>query len=231
MSGFFKKLGKAAADAASTATDAVTNTATGTFNAAADVTKQAHELAASITSGAVNMADVRHLLRFLETVPPLHDATVDKALLDASLAVMQMGNTTVLMTYDKTLGAEASVVNMDRISIRKANEIAGREQFTSVVISKGASEDEPNIHLVFNVDNFQDNHRHLTSDLIVQGLLIPVENIPVVGGVVAGIIEYPCKLIGRFIVNTVFEQAERVSALAVGRKDSPEAPTEPKPAP
>lgn len=214
------KLIKKIRDRVSGAADSISDVANSSFAGASKVKQMAEELADDLSKHAPDISAVRKILLILDYIPFIKTEELNKETLDKSLCIIQMGKLCVMASYDGK-EPDVHVLRMENLSLEKTNTKTGGENFYAMSIGESEDPDEPNINLIINKQNFSDNHRHLTADIIVEGFMLPVRRIPVAGDVIAAILAMPMRPIARFLINTIYTQADNIADLIV--RDKPEA--------
>lgn len=171
---------------------------TGSETAKKEAKKPSRDFVKAISGGKISTADLRKLRETLKKIPALHGDVVTKALLDTSVFTIQMGQATVLVTYDDKEGLMANAMKMESVSPKKANVAAGSDKFAGYVIRKGDNEDEPNLHLIINKELLNGNRRKIAAAFIAKGISLPDDNIPGLGAIISGVTGGLKNLVDRF---------------------------------
>lgn len=169
---------------------------TGLFNAASG-------FALTVAAAAVSATDVRNFFKLIDMLPGIPDRALDDELLGKSLAFLQMGRTTCVLTFDAADGLAAEFVRMDKIESAALAARTPETAFSDSVISAAADESEDSLILIVNKTNAGNNQTGITADLLANALLIPIENVPAIGGMLADTLRRPVRAIATFILDAI----------------------------
>ena len=187
------------------------------------------ELAASLANRAAAAADLGRILDIIEMVPGVKfdRPELDADYLNTLLIAVQMGELTLAVHYREQ--TEASVVRLHPITTTEANALAGSDdKFSSKILLDGEN-DKPAIQMLMNTEHLAENYRHVSADTLINALAFPIENVK--GGF---IIAKPFRAIARpiagWLLNTIFDQGEKLHRRFRGDRDEDQPKLPPPPA-
>jgi hypothetical protein len=216
----FERLKAGARDAFSAATKGVT-----------DAAAALKALAESLAQRATQAADIGRLLDILDKIPGVdfERRAPDAAYLATVMAAFQMGELSLIVTCTGPKSTDIDIARMTPLAAADADALVGSPKFSAKVLTEG-QEGRPAIQMLMNNENLAQNYRHVSVDALVKGLMKPVENVPLVGGVLAAGLGLVARPIAQFILGLIFNQAENIIRYARGGNTALPAPTEEKPA-
>lgn len=160
----------------------------------------------AVTSVTPGKPDIASVLGLLDKVPGLPAQQVSKDTLDSSLAVIQLGTATLLFTFDDANRTNVRLVRMDAISNTDANALTGENKFSTYMLSEAENKHAP-VYMTVNRANFARNHTKITSDAIVRAIMIPVENIPLLGASLKDMAQGPLVRTCDYLIDTLYTTA------------------------
>lgn len=220
MSGFedFKNrlsnIAKGAVDGAATAFEA-TKSAVGT---AAWVVGQ-------ITAAAANeIIGPRLLGRALDIIGKvpgidLKEIQADAEMLNKLLAVIQLGEISLVVSYDPENKTDAGLERLRSITADAANIITDTQKFSSRVLLHKEG-DQPSMQMLINTENLRQNYRHVSIDVIIAALAAPIERLPVGGTLAKAAIRTAVEPLARVVLGILFDQGEKLAGKVQARLPS-----------
>lgn len=163
----------------------------------------ASALATDLQGRAASAADVRHLLKIIDMVPGIAEAAADYNDLRKSLAVIQMGRLCCFITFEDAHGLDVSFSRTDTLTPEILREHISDMDFTSAVLADQTEKGADAIHMIVNKTHFMANRSGITADVLASALLVPVDNIPIIGGIIAKVLQGPVRAIARFLIDTM----------------------------
>jgi hypothetical protein len=120
------------------------------------------------------------------------------------------------------------VVRLHPIAVAEANALTASDKFSSKILVDGEN-DKPAIQMLMNTEHLARNYRHVSADTLINALVLPIENVK--GGF---IIAKPFRAIARpiagWLLNTIFDQGEKLHRRFRGDRDEDQPKLPPPPA-
>jgi hypothetical protein len=203
-------LAKDAAEGAATAFEA-TKSAVGT------ATWVVGQITAAAANGIIGPQLLGRVLDIIGKVPgiDLKEIQADAEMLNKALAVIQLGEISLIVSYDPENKTDASLERLRSISADAANAITGTQKFSSRVLLNNEG-DQPSMQMLINTENLRQNYRHVSIDVIIVALAAPIERLPM-GGTLAKAIRAAVEPLARVVLGILFDQGEKLAGKVQAR--------------
>lgn len=189
------------------ASDAI-DTATKSVSEAASSLKQ---LGDTLATRVANAADLGRMLDILDKVPGIdfEKREPDAAYLTVVMVAIQTSQLTLVITCSGKDTTDVDILRMRPLAAKDADALMGAASFGAMVLAEG-EEGRPAIQMLVNKENLTRNYRHVTADALMAGLMMPIENIRVIGPVLARPLRSVVRPVAQFILDIIFTQAENL---------------------
>ena len=131
------------------------------------------------------------------------------------MAAFQMGELSLVVTCTGPKSTDIDILRTMPLAAAEADALVGSPKFSATVLAEG-QEGRPAIQMLMNKENLAQNYRHVSVDALIKGLMKPVENVPLVGGVLAAALGLVARPIAKLILDIIFTQAENIIRYARG---------------
>jgi hypothetical protein len=204
-------IAKNAVDGAATAFEA-TKSAVGT------ATWVVGKITAAAANGIIGPQLLGRVLNIIGKVPgiDLKEIQADAEMLNKLLAVIQLGEISLVVSYDPENKTDANLERLRSISADAANTITGTQKFSSRVLLNKEG-DQPSMQMLINTENLSQNYRHVSIDVIVAALAAPIERLPVGGTLAKAAIRAAVEPLARVVLGILFDQGEKLAGKVQAR--------------
>ena len=205
---------KGAVDGAATAYDAAKN-AVGT------ATWVVGQISAAIANGIIGPQLLGRVLNLIGKVPgiDLKEIQADAEMLNKLLAVIQLGEISLIVSYDPENKTDATLKRLRSISAEAANVITDTQKFSSVVLLH-KEVDQPSMQMLINNENLRQNYRHVSIDVIIAALEAPIERLPVGGTLAKAAIRAAVEPLARVVLGILFDHGEKLAGKVQARRSA-----------
>jgi len=204
-------LAKGAADGAASAYEA-TKAAVGT------ATSVVGQITAAAANGLIGPQLLGRVLDIIGKVPgiDLKEIQADAEMLNELLAVIQLGEISLIVSYDPENKTDAALKRLRSITADAANVITGTQKFSSRVLLNREG-DQPSMQMLINTENLRQNYRHVSVDVIVAALAAPIERLPM-GGVLAKVaVRAAVEPLAKVVLGILFDHGEKLAGKVQAR--------------
>lgn len=137
-------------------------------------------------------------------------------MLNELLAVIQLGEISLIVSYDPENKTDAALKRLRSITADAANVITGTQKFSSRVLLNREG-DQPSMQMLINTENLRQNYRHVSVDVIVAALAAPIERLPM-GGVLAKVaVRAAVEPLAKVVLGILFDHGEKLAGKVQAR--------------
>jgi hypothetical protein len=211
LSGLVSNAAKGAVDGAATAY----NAATSAIGTASWVVGQ---IMSAVANGIIGPQLLGRALNIIGKVPgiDLKEIQADAEMLNKLLAVIQLGEISLVVSYDPENKTDANLERLRSISASAANTLTETQKFSSVVLLNRDG-DQPSMQMLINTENLKQNYRHVSIDVIIAALAAPIERLPVGGKLAKAGVRMAVEPLAKIVLGILFDQGEKLAGVVKAR--------------
>lgn len=163
-------------------------------------------IGAALSAATSTKLDISSILKLVDQVPGLPTQELNEDTLAHSLAIIQLGTATIFFTFDDASRTNVKVVRMAPVKASEVNTAERPGTFLTFMLSEEQG-NQSTVYMTLNRENLAKNHNKITSDAIVRAIMVPVENVPLIGNSLKGLAQGPLIATCDFLIDTIYSRA------------------------